>query len=114
MVEVTHRKAFLPFTLLSLSVGAYFLVLSGSIPFGQNAGVFLTIIAGAATLSAISIREKLPAITAGVATLGFSLGVTMSGFVVAVAAALAILGSAGFLVSTAYTVGADAYRTPPP
>lgn len=61
----------------------------------------------------MSIREKIPAMTAGVATIGVGLGVTTSGFVVTVAAALVVLGGVGFLVSTAYSVGVRAYDTSP-
>lgn len=81
-------------------------MLSGGVPFGQEAGALLTVIAGVATLGAVSLHEKIPAITAGVATLGFSLGVTMSGFVVTIAAALVVLGGVGFFVSTVYSIGA--------
>lgn len=113
MVEVTLRKAFLPFGLLGLSVAAYSLVLLGAVPFGQEAGVILAVIAGAATIGAVTIQKKIPAVTAGMATLGFVLGVTMSGFVVTVAAALVVIGGIGFLVSTAYSVGARVYSTSP-
>lgn len=113
MVAVTLRKVLPPLALLGLSVGAYFLVLGGVVPFGHEAGVVLTAIAGIATIGAVSIREKIPAITAGIATLGFGLGVATSDFVVTVAAALAVLGGVGFLVSTAHSVGARAYDTSP-
>lgn len=113
MVAVTLRKVLPPLALLGLSVGAYFLVLGGVVSFGQEAGVILTAIAGVATIGAVSIREKTPTITAGMATLGFALGVTMSGFTVTVAAALTVLGSIGFLVSTVHSVGVHAYDTSP-
>lgn len=113
MGEIPFQRVLAPIALLGLSVGAYVLVLSGGVPFGQEAGVILTVITGVATLGAVSLHEKIPALTAGVATLGFGLGVTMSGVVVTIAAALVVLGGVGFLVSTVYSIGARTAGTSP-
>lgn len=113
MGEGTLRKVLAPLALLGLSVSAYFLVLGGVVPLFENAGVTLTAIAGIATIGAVSIRETIPAITAGMATVGFGLGVTTSGFIVTVASALVILGGVGFLVSTVHSIGVRAYGPSP-
>lgn len=113
----TLKKVLAPLALLGLSVGAYFLVLSGNIPLPhplpRDGGVILFAIVGLTTVGAASIRAKIPAITAGVATLGFGLGVTMSGFVVTVAAALTIFGGLGFLISTLHVIGTRASNASP-
>lgn len=109
MNETNQRKLLESFALLSLPVGAYLLVLFGAVPVGYNSGVVLTVIAGTATVGAVSIREKVPAVAAGMATVGYGLGVVTSGFVVTIAAWLVVLGGIGFLVSTVYSVGSHAY-----
>ena len=109
MNETPRRKLLGSFALLSLPVVAYVLVLFGAVPVGYNSGVVLTAIAGAATIGAVGIRETVPAVTAGMATVGYGLGVVTSGFAVTVAAWLVVLGGVGFLASTVYSVGTHTY-----
>lgn len=111
------RTVLAPLALLGFSVGAYFLVLGGVVPAvipgPQDGGVTLTAIAGVTTVGAAILRARIPALTAGVATLGFGLGVTMSGFVVTIAAALTILGGLGFLISTVHLAGKRVHGATP-
>lgn len=117
--ESIHR-ALVPIALLGLSVGAYFLVLLGVVPLRQEPGVILTIIAGLTAISAVIIRAKIPAVTAGIATVGFGLGaansvgaISMNGLAVTVGSVLAILGGLGFLISTIHLVGTRVYQASP-
>ena len=109
MSETARRKLLASFALLSLPVGAYLLVLLGAVPVGYSSGVVLTGIAGLATVGAVGVREKAPAVTAGVTAVGYGLSTVTSGFIVTVAAWLVVLGGVGFLVSTVYSVGSHAY-----
>lgn len=113
MVNVTPRNALGLLALLGLTAGGYGLVVLGAVPIGLDAGVALTGVAAVATIGAIGLRATVPAITAGVATLGLGVGVTASGFVVTVAAALAILGGVGFLVSALGLAGTRAFGASP-
>lgn len=113
MREGLLQRALALLTLLGVTVGAYLLVLGGVVPVEQEAGVILAAIAGGATLGAVGLREKIPAITAGVATLGFGLGGMMNEFVGTIAAALVVLGGVGFLVSTVHSIGARLTDTSP-
>lgn len=92
IVQTSPRTVLVSVALLVIPVGLYFLVLGGVAVLPQGSGVTLTAIAGVATLAAALHRATLPAITAGVAMVGFGLGATSSGFVVTVAAVLRYSG----------------------
>ena len=111
MSETSIREALAPLALLCLPVAVYLLVLFGAVPTGYSSGVVLTAVAGAATLGAVAIRERIPAVAAGIATVGYGLGVVMSGFVVTVGAWLVVLGGIGFIASTTYSAGTHVYES---
>ncbi|WP_254763407.1 hypothetical protein [Natrinema marinum] len=113
MLKVSPRSVLAPLVLFGFSVSAYFLVLGGVVPVPQGPNVVLLALAGVTTLAAVVIRAKIPAITAGVATLGFVLSFGTDPLVVTVAAALTILGGLGFLVGTANHVRKRATTTNP-
>lgn len=71
-------------------------------PGPHGANVALLALAGVLTVGAAVLRAKIPTVTAGVATLGFALGLTSDPLVVNVAAVLTVLGALGFLISTTY------------
>ncbi len=101
----TPRKV-LALPVLLVAVGAaYLLVLSGALPVPGGADVSLLALTGLATVGAALARATLPALCGAVATAGFAIGATMSGFAVTVAAALAVLGAIGFVASTLRLAG---------
>ncbi|MDS0474059.1 hypothetical protein [Natrinema sp. 1APR25-10V2] len=111
MPKVSPRSALAPLALFGFSISAYFLVLGGVVPVPQKPDVVLLALAGVTTIAAAVIRAKIPAVTAGVVTLGFALGFATDPLVVTVAAALTILGGLGFLVGTANHVRKRATTT---
>jgi len=106
------RPVLLPLGLLVLSAGAYWSVLLGVVPFGLDAPLIFAVIAGVTTLGAVKIRARVPALTAGVATLGFALAAAHVGGLlgvgdsaILVGAALATLGVLSYAISMVHHIG---------
>ncbi|SIR98446.1 hypothetical protein SAMN05421858_4979 [Haladaptatus litoreus] len=106
------RAILMPLGLFVLSAGAYWSVLMGVVPFGLDAPLIFGAIAGATALGAVKIGARAPALTAGVAALGFTLaGASVGGILrlgdsaVLVGAALATLGVLTYTVSMIHHIG---------
>ena len=102
----------MPLGLFILSAGAYWAVLMGIVPFSLDAPLIFAAIAGATALGAVKIGARAPAITAGMAALGFTLAAASVGGIfrlgdstLFVGAALATLGVLTYTVSMVYHIG---------
>ena len=120
MPDFNFQKAILPLVFLGLTVGAYFLVLSGAVPFSKDASITLTAIAGLATIGAASLRAKIPTLTAGIATIGFGIGsldllgmISVSNFVIDISSWFVVVGGVSFLISMFYVAQKRATNTVP-
>ncbi|MFC7028404.1 hypothetical protein ACFQJ5_13915 [Halomicroarcula sp. GCM10025324] len=112
MQKAKLRAILLPLGLFVLSAGAYWLVLMGIVPFGLDAPLIFAAIAGATALGAVMIDVHTPALTAGVAAVGFALAAASMGGIlgmgdsaILVGAVLATLGVLSYTVSMFYLIG---------
>lgn len=106
------RAVVMPLGLFVLSAGAYWSVLLGIVPFGFDTPLVFAAIAGATALCAVKIGARIPALTAGMAALGFTLAAASVGGVsgvgdsaILVGALLATLGVLSYTVSMVYHIG---------
>ncbi|WP_458208871.1 hypothetical protein [Haladaptatus sp. NG-SE-30] len=106
------RAILMPLGLFVLSAGAYWSVLMGIVPFDLDAPLMFAAIAGATALGAVKIDARTPALTAGVAALGFALAAAsvdgifgVGDSAILVGAALATLGVLSYTVSMVYHIG---------
>lgn len=102
----------IPLGLLVFSAGAYWSVLLGVVPFGFDTPLIFAAVAGMTALGAVKIGARTPALTAGVATLGFALAATSVGGIfrlgdsaVFVGAALGTLGVLSYAISMVHHIG---------
>lgn len=114
------RAVLVPLGLFVLSVGAYWSVLMGLVPFGLDAPLIFAAITGATALGAVRIGARAPALTAGVAALGFSLAAASAGEILSIGdsvlfigAILATLGVLSYAVSMVYHIGTRVYSVTP-
>jgi hypothetical protein len=114
------RAILVPLGLLGLSDGAYWSALMGVVPFGLETPLVFAAIAGTTALGAVTISARAPAVTAGVAAVGFTLAAPRVGEVlglgdppVLVGAALATLGVLSYAVSMLYHVGTRVHSGSP-
>ena len=111
-VEKSKLKTVLvPLGLFVLSAGAYWLILSGIVPFGLDTPLVFAAIAGVTALGAVRIGAQTPALTAGIATLGFSLSIDDSTLLIG--SVLATLGVLGYGLSMVYHIGTRVYTVSP-
>lgn len=106
------RTVLVPLGLFVLSAGAYWSVLTGTVNFAPATPLIFAAITGATALGALIIEARAPAVTAGVATLGFSLAAASGDRMLITgnsavfgAAILATLGVLSYAVSMAYHIG---------
>lgn len=102
-----------PLGLFVLSAGAYWSVLAGIVSFGLDTPLVFAAIAGATALGAVTVGARTPALTAGMAALGFSLAAANGSRILdtydsaaLIAATLATLGVLSYAVSMVYHIGA--------
>lgn len=112
MEKSKRRAVLIPLGLFVLSAGAYWSALMGVIPFGLDPPLVFAAIAGAAALGAMKVGARVPALTAGVAALGFALAIAsvsgtlnMGDSTLLVSAILATLGVLSYAVSMVYHIG---------
>jgi hypothetical protein len=120
MEKAKLRAIVVPLGLFVLSAGAYWLVLMGVGPFGLDAPLTFAAIAGGTALGAVKIDARIPALTAGVAAVGFALGAARVGELfgvgdsaILVGAVLATLGVLSYTVSMFYLIGTRVRSTNP-
>lgn len=102
----------MPLGLLVLSAGAYWSVLTGVVPLNFDTPFIFSAIAGATALGAVIINARMPAVTAGVAAIGFALATAtveevlgVGDLALLIGATLAVLGVVGYAVSMIYHIG---------
>jgi len=112
MEKSKFRTILVPLSLLVLSAGAYWSVLMGIVPFDLDSPLTFAAIAGVTALGAVKIGARAPALTAGVATFGFSLAAVSVNGVFSIGdsalflgAALATLGVLSYAASMVYHIG---------
>jgi hypothetical protein len=95
-------------------------VLTGIVPFGLDTPLIFGSIAGATALGAVKIGARTPALTAGMATLGFSLAAADIGdipgigdSILLIGAVLATLGVLGYALSMVYHIGTRVHNVNP-
>jgi hypothetical protein len=120
MEKSERRAALAPLGLLVLSGGAYWSVLMGVVPVGLDAPLIFAAIAGTTALCAVGIGARAPALTAGVAALGFSLAAARGSGILSIGewgliigATLATLGVLSYAASMVYHIGTRAYSVSP-
>lgn len=105
MLDVLDRPGYALLGILVFTAGTFLLVLTGSVGLLGDATLVLTTVAVVASVATASLGERVPAVAAGVAAIGLTVGTLGTGFVVTVSAAVTVVGSIVFFTVTGRRAG---------